>query len=123
MILYFVVCFFNEMLGLFLGCLVSHSPNYAVLIGKVTQAELNHQFHALGAGVIEEVRIQRDKGFGFVRYSTHGEAALAIQMGNGRMVCGKPIKVGCPLICTFPSLLNQLLVLLRIFNCFHLFPI
>ncbi len=34
---------------------------------EVTQAELHCQFHALGAGVIEEVRIQRDKGFGFVK--------------------------------------------------------
>ncbi|KAF9616058.1 hypothetical protein IFM89_028524 [Coptis chinensis] len=50
-------------------------------------------FHMLGAGVIEEVaRTQRDKGFGFVRYSTHTEAAMAIQMSNGRNLCGKPIK-------------------------------
>lgn len=44
--------------------------------------------------MIEEVRIQRDKGFGFVRYSTHAEAALAIQMGNAQsFLCGKQIKV------------------------------
>ncbi|KAF8400163.1 hypothetical protein HHK36_013459 [Tetracentron sinense] len=59
---------------------------------QVTQVELHRQFHALGAGVIEEVRIQRDKGFGFVRYHTHEEAALAIQMANGRMVFGKSMK-------------------------------
>ncbi|KAI4337437.1 hypothetical protein L6164_015855 [Bauhinia variegata] len=58
----------------------------------VTQAELHCQFHALGAGVIEEVRVQRDKGFGFVRYNTHDEAALAIQMGNGRIIRGKTMK-------------------------------
>ncbi|XP_068662239.1 oligouridylate-binding protein 1-like isoform X2 [Aristolochia californica] len=62
------------------------------LAPEVSQLELHRHFHALGAGVIEEVRIQRDKGFGFVRYSTHTEAALAIQMGTGRYVCGKPIK-------------------------------
>jgi nucleolysin TIA-1/TIAR len=39
------------------------------------------------------VRVQRDKGFGFVRYNTHEEAAFAIQMGNGKIVCGKPMKV------------------------------
>ncbi|CAN1287405.1 Oligouridylate-binding protein 1B [Linum perenne] len=45
------------------------------------------------SGVIEEVRVQRDKGFGFVRYSTHAEAAFAIQMGNTQsLLCGKPIK-------------------------------
>lgn len=61
---------------------------------QVTQLDLHRHFHALGAGVIEEVRVQRDKGFGFVRYSTHAEAALAIQMGNMHSyVCGKQIKV------------------------------
>ncbi|XWS17519.1 hypothetical protein CRYUN_Cryun33cG0074600 [Craigia yunnanensis] len=44
------------------------------------------------ARTIEDVRVQRDKGFGFVRYSSHAEAALAIQMGNARILCGKPIK-------------------------------
>lgn len=43
--------------------------------------------------MIEEVRIQRDKGFGFVRYNTHEEAELAIQMANGRIVRGKAMKV------------------------------
>lgn len=43
--------------------------------------------------MIEEVRIQRDKGFGFVRYNTHEEAALAIQVANGRIVRGKTMKV------------------------------
>ncbi|KAG9449322.1 hypothetical protein H6P81_009287 [Aristolochia fimbriata] len=62
------------------------------LAHEVTQAELHRQFHALGAGIIEEVRIQREKGFGFVRYHTHDEAALAIQMANGRIVCGKSMK-------------------------------
>lgn len=47
----------------------------------------------MGAGVIEEVRVQRDKGFGFVRYNTHEEAAVAIQIANGRPVRGKTMKV------------------------------
>ncbi|XWS18793.1 hypothetical protein CRYUN_Cryun32bG0075400 [Craigia yunnanensis] len=64
-----------------------------VLKASVTQLELHRHFHALGAGVIEEVRVQRDKGFGFVRYSAHAEAALAIQMGNTQsFLCGKQIK-------------------------------
>ncbi|KAG6476738.1 hypothetical protein ZIOFF_065985 [Zingiber officinale] len=58
----------------------------------VTQVDLHRYFHALGAGAIEDVRIQREKGFGFVRYSNHSEAALAIQMANGQVLCGKPIK-------------------------------
>lgn len=55
--------------------------------------DLHRVFHALGAGTIEDVRVQRDKGFGFVRYSAHAEAALAIKMGNARILYGKPIKV------------------------------
>ncbi|TYH48414.1 hypothetical protein ES332_D10G065500v1 [Gossypium tomentosum] len=75
-----------------------NNPQYTtVYVGnlapEVTQLELHRHFHALGAGVIEEVRVQRDKGFGFVRYSTHAEAALAIQMGNAQSyLCGKQIK-------------------------------
>jgi hypothetical protein len=53
-------------------------------------------FHSLGTGSIEEVRVTRDKGFGFVRYSTHDEAALAIQMGNGQLIGGRQIKVPRP---------------------------
>lgn len=60
---------------------------------QVSSADLHQHFHLLGAGVIEDVRIQRDKGFGFIRYSTHAEAARAIQMGNARIFFGKPIKV------------------------------
>ncbi|KAF3949651.1 hypothetical protein ACB098_05G012100 [Castanea mollissima] len=75
-----------------------NNPQYTTvyvgnLASEVTQLDLHRHFHALGAGVIEEVRVQRDKGFGFVRYSTHAEAALAIQMGNVHSyVCGKQIK-------------------------------
>ncbi|KAJ4959316.1 hypothetical protein NE237_026427 [Protea cynaroides] len=74
-----------------------NNPQYTtVYVGnlapEVAQLDLHRHFHALGAGVIEEVRVQRDKGFGFIRYSTHAEAALAIQMGNARILCGKPIK-------------------------------
>ncbi|KAL5580633.1 hypothetical protein UlMin_013075 [Ulmus minor] len=60
---------------------------------QVTQLDLHRHFHVLGAGVIEEVRVQRDKGFGFMRFSTHVEAALAIQMGNTQLLLyGRQIK-------------------------------
>lgn len=65
------------------------------LIGQVNRDELHRHFFNLGVGAIEEIRVQQDKGFGFVRYSTHGEAALAIQMANGLVIRGKPIKVSC----------------------------
>ncbi|KAL1538080.1 Oligouridylate-binding protein 1B [Salvia divinorum] len=75
-----------------------NNPQYTtVYVGNLapeaTQVDLHRHFHALGAGSIEEVRVQRDKGFGFVRYSTHAGAAMAISMGNGQSyLCGKPIK-------------------------------
>jgi len=74
-----------------------NNPQYTtVYVGnlapEVTSVDLHRHFHVLGAGIIEDVRVQRDKGFGFVRYSTHAEASLAIQMGNARILCGKPLK-------------------------------
>ncbi|KAI9119751.1 hypothetical protein K1719_009140 [Acacia pycnantha] len=75
-----------------------NNPQYTtVYVGnlapEVTQVDLHRHFHNLGAGVIEEVRVQRDKGFGFVRYSTHAEAGMAIQMGNTQsFLLGKQIK-------------------------------
>ncbi|CAA0821169.1 Oligouridylate-binding protein 1B [Striga hermonthica] len=75
-----------------------NNPQYTTmyvgnLAPEVTQADLHRHFHAFGAGSIEEVRVQRDKGFGFVRYSTHAEAAMAISMGNTQSyMYGKQIK-------------------------------
>ncbi|XP_062091186.1 oligouridylate-binding protein 1-like [Humulus lupulus] len=74
-----------------------NNPQYTtVYVGnlapEVTSVDLHRHFHALGAGTIEDVRVQRDKGFGFVRFTTHSEAAMAIQLGNARMLYGKTIK-------------------------------
>ncbi|KAK9756011.1 hypothetical protein RND81_01G066900 [Saponaria officinalis] len=76
-----------------------NNPQYTtVYVGNLapetTQLDLHIHFYQLGAGAIEEVRVQRDKGFGFVRYSMHAEAALAIQFGNNPLnaLLGKQIK-------------------------------
>ncbi|ONK66067.1 uncharacterized protein A4U43_C06F3820 [Asparagus officinalis] len=74
-----------------------NNPQYTtVYVGnlspEVTQVDLHRFFYLLGAGQLEEVRVQRDKGFGFVRYSNHSEASLAIQMGNAKLLGGKPIR-------------------------------
>jgi len=53
---------------------------------QVTPVDLHRHLYLLGVGTIEDVRVQRDKGFGFERYNAHVEAALAIQMGNARIV-------------------------------------
>ncbi|KAK2979500.1 hypothetical protein RJ640_008384 [Escallonia rubra] len=75
----------------YVGNLAPEARHISLLL--VTQLDLHRHFHALGAGVIEEVRVQRDKGFGFVRYSTHAEAALAIQLGNTQSILyGKQMK-------------------------------
>ncbi|KAK6944716.1 RNA recognition motif domain [Dillenia turbinata] len=68
------------------------SEDYGSNDVEVTSVDLHQHFHAFGVGAIEDVRVQRDKGFGFVRYSTHAEAALAIQVANARILFGKPIK-------------------------------
>ncbi|KAF9685326.1 hypothetical protein SADUNF_Sadunf03G0042900 [Salix dunnii] len=76
----------------YVGNLSPEARNFSSFL-HVTQLDLHRHFHVLGAGVIEEVRVQRDKGFGFVRFGTHAEAALAIQMGNTQsLLCGKQIK-------------------------------
>lgn len=89
----FISCIYHCFCGLTFGEVIFSVLSHQSVKMQVTQLDLHRHFHSLGAGVIEEVRIQRDKGFGFVRYSNHSEAALAIQMGNGRILCGKPIKV------------------------------
>ncbi|KAK6773893.1 hypothetical protein RDI58_029132 [Solanum bulbocastanum] len=51
--------------------------------GTSDALDLHPNIHELGAGVIEEyVHIQRDKGFGFIRYNSHAEVAQAIHFGN-----------------------------------------
>ncbi|KVH94042.1 Nucleotide-binding, alpha-beta plait [Cynara cardunculus var. scolymus] len=75
----------------YVGNLAPENPDEEVIL-QVTSVDLHRHFHALGAGVIEDVRIQRDKGFGFIRYSSHAEAARAIQFGNARVLFGKPLK-------------------------------
>ncbi|XP_044981235.1 oligouridylate-binding protein 1B-like [Hordeum vulgare subsp. vulgare] len=73
------------------------NPQYTtVYVGNLSHDidsnDVHRFFHLLGAGSIEEVRVTRDKGFGFVRYSTHEEAAQAIQTGNGQLIGGRQIK-------------------------------
>lgn len=43
-------------------------------------------------GFIEEVRMQKDKGYAFLRYSTHEQAAKAITGVNGRTIGSKAVK-------------------------------
>lgn len=62
-----------------------------------TEQELKDNFGE--AGDVCAVRIIRDretgesKGFGFVEMSSDNEGAVAIEMLNGREICGRPIRV------------------------------
>ncbi|MCO5564256.1 hypothetical protein L7F22_017914 [Adiantum nelumboides] len=60
--------------------------------GQVSQEELHAFFTGLGVGVIEDVCMARKRGFGFVRFSTHEEAALAIQAVDGQILRDRVVK-------------------------------
>ncbi|KAK7266286.1 hypothetical protein RIF29_18929 [Crotalaria pallida] len=74
--------------------LLAEREAIAAAVAKSRKFSSNLEYFEVltGIGTIEDIRVQQDKGFGFVRYSTHDEAALAIQMGNARILFGKPIK-------------------------------
>ena len=44
-------------------------------------------------GTIDEVRTQKDKSFGFVKFQTHDQATRSIISANGTVVSGRPIRV------------------------------
>jgi len=69
--------------------------NTTVYIGNlapdISESMLQSTFQEFGT--IEEIRIQREKGFAFVRYNTHDSAARSIIGLNGRVLGSKAIKV------------------------------
>ncbi|KAI9343585.1 hypothetical protein BDR26DRAFT_858372 [Obelidium mucronatum] len=72
----------------------SHIYNTTVYIGNITPhtsqidiAPLFSQF-----GFIRELRLQSDKGFGFVKLDTHENAAMAIFQLNGYSLHGRQLK-------------------------------
>lgn len=48
-------------------------------------------FH--GFGPIDEVRIQKEKGFGFVKFQNHDQATRAIITVNGTTIAGRAVRV------------------------------
>lgn len=52
---------------------------------------LSSVFH--GFGHIEEVRIQKEKGFGFVKFQTHDQATRSIITVNGTNIVGRVVRV------------------------------
>mmetsp|Transcript_19905 Transcript_19905/g.33929 ORF Transcript_19905/g.33929 Transcript_19905/m.33929 type:complete len:291 (+) Transcript_19905:58-930(+) len=70
------------------------STNSTVYVGNlppdVTESMLGATFQTYGA--IDEVRIQKGKGYGFVKFQTHEQAARAIVSANETTVGGRPIR-------------------------------
>lgn len=60
------------------------------LVPYATQADLIPLFQSIG--YLQEVRMQSDRGFAFVKLDTHENAAMAIVQLQGQMVHGRPIK-------------------------------
>ncbi|EPQ60905.1 hypothetical protein GLOTRDRAFT_109200 [Gloeophyllum trabeum ATCC 11539] len=75
---------------------VSQTPQYnsTVYVGNLvpytTQADLIPLFQSIG--YLQEIRMQADRGFAFVKLDTHEHAAMAIVQLQGQMVHGRPIK-------------------------------
>ncbi|EIN13559.1 hypothetical protein PUNSTDRAFT_117298 [Punctularia strigosozonata HHB-11173 SS5] len=75
---------------------VSQTPAYnsTVYVGNLvpycTQADLIPLFQSIG--YLQEIRMQADRGFAFVKLDTHEHAAMAIIQLQGQMVHGRPIK-------------------------------
>lgn len=68
--------------------------NSTVYVGNLvpycTQADLIPLFQSIG--YLQEIRMQSDRGFAFVKLDTHENAAMAIVQLQGQLVHGRPIK-------------------------------
>jgi len=73
---------------------LSSSNCTTVYIGNlapdVTEEQMRQVFQSYGT--IDEVRTQKDKSFGFVKYQTHDQATRAIIAANGTVISGRPIR-------------------------------
>ncbi|KAJ1559384.1 hypothetical protein HK405_010840, partial [Cladochytrium tenue] len=75
---------------------LAQAPPYvtSVYIGNLMPVATQQDLMALFApfGAIVEVKVQADKGYGFVKYQAHENAAVAICSMSGSVVHGRPIK-------------------------------
>jgi len=72
----------------------SAASNLTVYVGNITPDVAEHSLRNVFSefGTVEEIKLQTDKGFAFVRYQTHEQAAKAIVGATGRVVGMRPIK-------------------------------
>jgi nucleolysin TIA-1/TIAR len=68
--------------------------NLTVYVGNVASDASDEQIRAVFSeyGFLDDLRIQRDKGYCFVRYQSHDQATRAIMGCNGRLLGSKAIK-------------------------------
>ena len=69
--------------------------NVTVYVGNLDPAVPDDMIRAVFQpyGVVEELRLQKDKGFCFVKYASHEQAARAILNCNGKVIGTKAVKV------------------------------
>jgi len=65
-----------------------------VYVGNLTPFTTNQDLHPLfmNFGQIVEIRYQQDRGYAFIKFATHDEAASAILNLNGYVLNGRPLK-------------------------------
>lgn len=68
--------------------------NTTVYVGGVAPEVSEHMLRQIFIeyGVVEEIKLQADKGFAFVRFANHDSCARAIVGTHGRMVGSRAIK-------------------------------
>eukprot|EP01103_Thecamoeba_quadrilineata_P009937 TRINITY_DN2038_c0_g2_i1.p1 TRINITY_DN2038_c0_g2~~TRINITY_DN2038_c0_g2_i1.p1 ORF type:complete len:180 (+),score=28.83 TRINITY_DN2038_c0_g2_i1:124-663(+) len=74
---------------------LSSPTNTTVYIGNLPSDVSDQYLRSVFSefGMIEEIRIQKDRGFGFVRFQVHDSAARAILTVNGRNFGGsRPVR-------------------------------
>lgn len=74
-----------------------------VYVGNLTPFTTNQDLNPLFSnfGNIVEIRYQQDRGYAFIKFGTHDEAASAIMNLNGYILNGRPLKCSVSLSSTF----------------------
>eukprot|EP00004_Rigifila_ramosa_P022120 TRINITY_DN5986_c1_g2_i1.p1 TRINITY_DN5986_c1_g2~~TRINITY_DN5986_c1_g2_i1.p1 ORF type:complete len:401 (-),score=86.45 TRINITY_DN5986_c1_g2_i1:27-1229(-) len=70
--------------------------NHTVYVGNLASELAEDALRSLFQqfGMIDDVRLNREKGYAFLRFQSHEQAAHAILSMNGRSVSGKTLKCG-----------------------------
>src|SRR5690606_37525525 len=86
----------QRLVALDLPTVMAQAPptNTTIYVGnldrEVTEAQLSQKFEPFG--VMEEIRFQPERGFGFIKFSDHASAARAIVGNHGVMMLRQPMR-------------------------------